>query len=150
MACKCPVCGGRIDSKSGVHVSLEADIAVIEGRVIRLGPALASLLYVLQENAYDFVSTSDLNQAIYGDKWPETNVLYMHISALRKAIAGTGWSIQLRPEKSKKEYSDGKTGYMLVRETDFELNEVRSALKVVGCTDERLAYMMDKIQKGFN
>lgn len=123
---QCPICRGPVN-EIGIHVSLETDYAIVDGRVIKLGPILAPLLYTLSEHIYKFVSTSALNQSIYGDRWPETPVIYMHVRALRKSLDGTGWQVSTRRESTKTRSGDKKTGYMLSRVTEAKADPKKVA-----------------------
>lgn len=139
----------------GIYVSLETDYAVVDGRVIKLGSILAPLLYVLAHNAYAFVSTDDLNQALYGDSWPDTPVIYMHIGALRKALHGSKWQISTRRESVHGKGDGKKTGYMLSRGShvtiDIEKLETCSrAIIDLGFPGDELPALMETIYPRLN
>ena len=125
----CPLCGSDTPSE-GIIVSLNADIAVVDGVVIKLGPVLAPLLYVLAKHKYTFVSTNDLYAAVYGQNQPETEALYQLIRSLRKALQDTSWQIG-------SQRTSGQSGYMLAR-TDIldldqgKLDDCLSALERLG------------------
>lgn len=145
----CPICSGPVKAE-GIHVSLETDYAVVDGRVIKLGSSLAPLLYVLSKNAYGFVSTDDLNQAIYGDKWPETPVIYMHVRALRKVLDGTKWQVSTRRESVHGKKDGKKTGYMLSRKSHVTIDPDKlavcsRALLDLGIEETELPELMESI-----
>jgi len=145
----CPICKGPVMAE-GIHVSLETDFAVVDGRVIKLGSSLAPLLYILMRNAYAFVSTDDLNQAIYGDKWPDTSVIYMHVRALRKILEGTKWQVSTRRASVHGKDDGEKTGYMLSREAHVTIDTEKlaacsMALLDMGVSEAELPALMETI-----
>lgn len=135
----CPLCGGDL-AKHGLMVSLEADIALVDGVVIKLGPALAPLLYMLADRQYAFVPTDDLYRAVYGALQPESPTIYKLMNNLRKVLSDTAWQICSRRQATSGRTDGGDTGYMLCRRAhvDLDLEKVSAAtaaLADLGLTD---------------
>lgn len=131
----CPLCGHDAPS-IGVHVSLEADVAMIDGHVLRLGPAEASVLYTLAAQQYRFVPAVELYSAAYGGQQPEAETLHHLIRRLRSKIDATTWQIRSKNRPGVKE----APGYMLCRSEmnipSEKLAAAASALAEIGMTDE--------------
>lgn len=107
---QCPLCGSSAPAE-GIFVSLEANMALVDGKPVKLGPTLAPLLMTLWQNRYRLVSTSILLAAVYGVAQPESNTIYKMVKALRDLLRDTSWQISSFNTRG----GAGESGYILAR-----------------------------------
>jgi DNA-binding response OmpR family regulator len=73
----------------------DATAAVVAGKLVRLSPREHTLLEFMLRRGGDLVSRRDLLREVFGyDFEPGTNLVEVHISHLRRKIAGSGVEIE--------------------------------------------------------
>lgn len=125
----CPVCNGGLPER-GFKVSLNPDVAVIDGQVYVLGRRKAELLYVLSKNKHCFVSADDLQAKAYGIQDSSAS-FHAHMSQIRDFLKPTRWKVITADRKDR---GRGAGGYMLTNEflLDVDPLKVASFTELVG------------------
>jgi len=73
----------------------ETKVVLRDGQPVALAPRAVEVLAVLATKANEIVSKDDLMRAVWPDTFVEEVNLAVHISALRKLLAGSGGAIQI-------------------------------------------------------
>lgn len=74
---------------------VDTRVLLRNGQQVALAPRAVEVLVVLATKANEIVSKDDLMRAVWPDTFVEEVNLAVHISALRKLLAGSGGSIQI-------------------------------------------------------
>lgn len=92
---RCPCCGGSVNEPH-IRVSLDANVATIGARTVKLTPLEAEILHTLVAAYPNVVRYERLIAKVYGaGEGPDRPVNVFHVKklAMNKALAGTGVSL---------------------------------------------------------
>jgi DNA-binding response OmpR family regulator len=90
----CPLCGQSVRWQSEFDVSLDANVAVVNGRPIRLQPREAEVLSVIAEAAPRVVSRDLLSLRCDPDREFEERLFDVYVCRLRKKLRRTDFTIE--------------------------------------------------------
>lgn len=91
----CPTCRQALRHGEGVSIDLNNNVAIIDGRAVKLRPSEAELFYVLLGAMPGAVIWDKLRRQVYGAREPEQpeNALKVTACLLRKKIRPLGFNV---------------------------------------------------------
>jgi DNA-binding response OmpR family regulator len=90
----CPTCGHPVNWSDELVVDITGNKATVDGRVIKMRPAMTDILFILSQRMPRTVSAADLVYAYAPLKDISEKSISVYIHMLRRKLQGTSFMIE--------------------------------------------------------